>query len=194
MKRYIVVVLVFLGLLGCSSNPNNLTISAYKPKIHSTTKGSIVKKIYIKSVADLRENPYLVGSFEQKGKTYAVMSNTRIATWIYESLERALLARGYKMVQNPLKEALRVKVSISKLNVVYINKKGMDNTFGNLVLNISENRGLYKNANKIKVSRQAYNSSVPNKKEYERYIKDMLSDAVDKMIKSIVKSHEMYNL
>lgn len=194
MKWFLSFILIFVGFMGCSSNPNNLTLSPYKPKIYTTSKGTGIKKIYIKSVADLREHPALVGSFEKDGKTYGVMSRTRVATWLYDALERGLEKRGFKLVQSPQKEALRVKVVISKLNVRYTNIKNSNNTFGDLVLGFSMDRGLNNQMEKIKTYRQTYNSSLPDKEQYEAYIYEMLDDAVGKILKKISISHEMYRL
>lgn len=194
MKKVLLIVLIGIAFISCSSHPNNLIISTYSPKVYSLSKGKDIKKIYIKSVADLRENPALVGSFEKDKKLYAVMSHTRVATWIYDGLEKALEKRGYKMVQRPLKEALRVQVAISDLNVDYRNIKNADNTFGKLVLALSLDRGSNIKQQTIKISRQAYNSSIPSKKEYEVYIYEMLDDAMDKILKQITKLHEVYSL
>ncbi len=139
-----------------------------------------------KSPNNLAINPYQ--------PTYGVLSDTKIALWIYEGLEKAFKKRGYKIVQNPTKRALKVEVDVLKLSVKHKANYQQDNTFGDLVLRLKLKSNSFLHVKNFEQKNWAKYLSIPTKKEYENMAYKMLESAMDKMIKKIISNYEMRDL
>lgn len=183
MRKILCIALIAIGFIGCIyKDPNNLVIKPYKPKTTTLTRGKSIKKVYIKSVIDYRNDPEILGSFADSGKMYLVKTRTKMITWVYDALERGLRQRGYVIVENPTKGSTNLEVAILTLNAEYLAYQNQNNMFGNLVFEVGYKRSNVMHRDKIKISHSSWYSSLPSQSEYEIYIYKMLDEAIDKII------------
>lgn len=183
MIKILSIALVVFGFVGCAYNdPNVLIIKPYQSKVTTLTKGKSIKKVYLKSVIDLRNDPSILGSFEDGGKVYLVRTKTKIITWVYDALQRGLRDRGYVIVDNPTKGSLNLQVAILSLNAQYKEYQNKNNMFGNLFFQVGYKRGIHSQNENIKLSLSSRYSSLPSQSEYEGYIYKMLDETIGKII------------
>lgn len=184
MRKVLFSVVISMVLIGCAFNdPNVLVIKPYQPKVATVTKGKSIKKIYIKSIQDLRDEPGILGSYEDSGNLYLVRTKTSMTTWVYDALQRALEYRGYVIVDAPTKGSLNLSISILSVNAQYKDLQNQDNMFGNLLFKVLYQKSIYGQKDSIKLSFRSYYESLPSQSEYEDYVYKMLDRAIDKIIK-----------
>ncbi len=179
--RNLVLIVLGLMIIGCADKPNDLVFGAYEGENVKIYPNKVVQKLFIASVSDARENYKDVGYFEQNGNFYLVETQTSLRVWFFKALEDAFKARGYEIVDEEHKDALKLKLSIEKISAVYKQHTSSDNMFGTLLLKVSYAKYGKNEAKTLKLSQNALYPNLPNKDEYEAFIQTMLNKSVDEI-------------
>ncbi len=184
--RKLVFVFVALVFVGCAYRANDLNFEVYKPHYKQDEVSHIEKILYIKSIIDIRENPYAMGTFEEKGRYYLVESKTDLRYWYYKSLRNAFEQKNYEITSKFSKYILGLKVYVYKARADFVEDfDAKNNMKGNLRLKVVYERFGKKVVKDVAIDHVGFYEMIPGKADYEQFLGRMLRASVDEIVKKV---------
>ena len=187
-KVFSILLLVFLA--GCAYKHQSLQFEPFKPQDFSLQSSPFLEKIYLKSVVDERVDKRALGTIYDSNKnaiTYA-SSNQNISLWIYDGLKKAFEAKGFKVINEPAKEAKVVKIYLKELGARY--DEGIlkeDNLSANMALRAEIKRGDKSTTKDISQGLKKWHKPIKDTKAFEAVLQELMQEVLERSVREIVK-------
>lgn len=185
MRVWMGMVLVLLVFSGCAYKNAPLTFSPYVPGPSAMVTGKSVQKVYLKAVIDARQQRSIIASaLNSAGQStgYAT-SGTALDLWVYEGLKRGLEARGYEVVNAPVKEAKTLTVNIDEFFAQYNGALlSGENLTGTMQLTLHVKVGETTHTKRVAQSQSRWHKPITASEDFKPFLQKLMNDVLARAI------------
>ena len=186
-KIFLVFLLLFFGLSGCSYKNTSLSIEPYK--VNFLSFNSVNRSIFIDSIEDKRAHKNIVAVITNNNGDNLGYKTTQsdFVLWYKNALEKALKANGFKVAISKKSADLSIKLYIKKILVTF-NKDILtkENLTGNISLILVIKEGKDTITKKISENISKYNGLTVSDETFTKEIKILLDDSIRLIVKNLL--------
>ncbi len=186
-KIFLVFLLLFFGLSGCSYKNTSLDIKPYK--VNFLSFNNVNRSVFIDSIKDERAHKNIVAVItNNNGDNLGYKTaQTDFVYWYKNALDKALKANGFNVTGLEKDADLSIKLFIKKILVTFnkdiLTKENLTGTIS-LTLIIKENKETITKNISENISR--YNGLTVSDETFTKEIKTLLDDSIKLIVRNLL--------